>query len=279
MRIIETTKIIEEVEKLCKDSNYYLGEDIISKYKEGISKEESETGKEIFEQLYENANIAKNLRKPICQDTGMTVVFVELGEEVHINGNLETAINEGVAKGYKNGYLRKSIVKDPLFRENTNDNTPAIIHISIVKGDKLKIIVAPKGFGSENMSQVKMFPPAAGVEGIKEFVLKVVEEAGPNPCPPIIVGVGIGGNFEHCAFLAKKALLRNIGIRNKNNYYSELEVELLEKINKLGIGPQGFGGRITALDLFIETYPTHIAGLPVAVNIGCHVNRHKEVLI
>ncbi|BDU50347.1 fumarate hydratase [Haliovirga abyssi] len=279
MRIIETSKIVEEVEKLCINSNYYLGEDIIFKYKEGITKEESETGKEIFEQLYENAKIAKDFKKPICQDTGMAVVFVELGEEVHINGNLETAINEGVAKGYKKGYLRKSIVKDPLFRENTNDNTPAVIHISIVKGDKLKIVVAPKGFGSENMSQIKMFPPAAGVEGIKEFVLKVVEEAGPNPCPPIIVGVGIGGNFEHSALLAKKALLRNIGDRNKNSYYSELEIELLEKINRLGIGPQGFGGKITALDLFIETYPTHIAGMPVAVNIGCHVNRHKEVLI
>ena len=279
MRIVETDKIIEEVSRLCMEANYYLGEDIISKYKNGILEEKSETGKEIFEQLYENANISKKYQKPICQDTGMAVVFVELGEEVYINGNLKDAINRGVSDGYKKGYLRKSIVKDPLFRENTKDNTPAVIHISIVKGDKIKITVAPKGFGSENMSQIKMFPPAAGVDGIKNFVLKVVDEAGPNPCPPIIVGIGIGGNFEYSAFLAKKALLRNIGNRNKNSYYANLEIELLEKINKLGIGPQGFGGKITALEVFIETYPTHIAGMPVAVNIGCHVNRHKEVLI
>lgn len=279
MRIIKSEIIKEEVAKLFIDANYFLGEDICTAYETRQEKEESETGIEILKQLSENAKIARELRKPICQDTGMAIVFIEIGEEVFIEGNLKTAINEGVKKGYKNGFLRKSIVKDPLTRENTNDNTPAIIHIDIVAGDKLKIIATPKGFGSENMSQIKMLAPAKGVEGIKEFVLKTVEEAGPNPCPPIIVGVGIGGNFEHSAYLAKKALLRDLGERNEEKFYSDLEKELLEKINKLGIGPQGFGGKITALDVFVETHPTHIAGLPVAVNIGCHVNRHKEVII
>ncbi len=279
MRIIKSEIIKEEVAKLFIDANYFLGEDICTAYETLQEKEESETGIEILKQLSENAKIARELRKPICQDTGMAIVFIEMGEEVFIEGNLKTAINAGVKKGYETGFLRKSIVRDPLTRENTNDNTPAIIHIDIVSGDKLKITATPKGFGSENMSQIKMLAPAKGVEGIKEFVLKTVEDAGPNPCPPIIVGVGIGGNFEHSAYLAKKALLRNLGERNENKFYSDLEEELLVKINKLGIGPQGFGGRITALDVFIETHPTHIAGLPVAVNIGCHVNRHKEVII
>ncbi len=279
MRIIKSNIIIEEVAKLCGEANYYLGADIVDYYDELIEREESESGKEVLRQLKENAAIARNEKKAICQDTGMAIVFIELGEQVFVDGNLSDAVNEGVRQGYESYYLRKSIVKDPIFRENTNDNTPAVIHIDIVKGDKLKITVAPKGFGSENMSRIKMLPPAAGVDGIKDFVLETVELAGPNPCPPIVVGIGIGGNFEYSAQIAKKALLRNIGQRNSQKYYNDLEKELLIQINKLGIGPQGYGGRITALDVFIETYPTHIAGMPVAVNISCHVNRHKEITI
>ena len=279
MRVVLATELIEKVEKLCIEANCFLGEDIKKGYRDGLENEESEIGKENLEQLIENAEICTNELKPICQDTGMAIVFVEIGRNVFIDGNIEEVINEGVRRGYKNGYLRKSIVKDPISRQNTNDNTPAIIHYSFIDGDKIIITVAPKGFGSENMSGVKMLAPSKGIDGVKEFVVECVKKAGSNPCPPIIVGVGIGGNFEYSAFLAKKALLREVGNRNKNSYYSDLEKELLELVNKTGIGPQGFGGRVTALDLFVEVFPTHIAGLPVAVNIGCHVNRHKTIVI
>ncbi len=279
MRIVNSESIIPVVEKLCIEANCYLGEDIVKGYKEGLEKEESEIGKEVLYQLIENAEICSNESKPICQDTGMAIVFVEIGREVYIEGNLEEAVNEGVRRGYKNGYLRKSIVKDPISRVNTNDNTPAVIHISFVDGDKITVTVAPKGFGSENMSGVRMLAPSKGIEGVKEFVVECVKKAGSNPCPPIIVGVGIGGNFEYSAFMAKKALLRAVGERNKDKYYADLERELLEMVNSTGIGPQGFGGRVTALDLFVEVFSTHIAGLPVAVNIGCHVNRHKTAEI
>lgn len=279
MRIINGEIIVDSVEKLCGDANYYLGEDIINHFDTLLKKEESSNGFEVLNQLKENALISKNENKPICQDTGMAIVFVEIGEDIFIEGNIESLINEGIRRGYKKYYLRKSIVEDPIFRKNTNDNTPGIIHIKFVKGDKLKITVVPKGFGSENMSQIKMMAPSDGIQGIKNFVVKTVEQAGPNPCPPIIVGVGIGGNFEYSAYLSKKALLRKIGERNENSFYSDLEIELLNSINNLGIGPQGYGGRTTAMEVFIETHPTHIAGMPVAVNIVCHVNRHKEIII
>ncbi|NLK62967.1 MAG: fumarate hydratase [Fusobacteria bacterium] len=279
MRIINGEIIVDSVEKLCGDANYYLGEDIINHFDTLLKKEESSNGIEVLNQLKENALISKNENKPICQDTGMAIVFVEIGEDIFIEGNIESLINEGIRRGYKKYYLRKSIVEDPIFRKNTNDNTPGIIHIKFVKGDKLKITVVPKGFGSENMSQIKMMAPSDGIQGIKNFVVKTVEQAGPNPCPPIIVGVGIGGNFEYSAYLSKKALLRKIGERNENSFYSDLEIELLNSINNLGIGPQGYGGRTTAMEVFIETHPTHIAGMPVAVNIVCHVNRHKEIII
>lgn len=231
----------------------------------------------MLEKIMMNADIAKNEKMPMCQDTGMTCVFVELGQEVHIvNGSIGDAINEGVRQGYTEGYLRKSVVKDPLDRVNTKDNTPAVIYYDIVPGDKLKITIAPKGFGSENMSRIKMLKPADGVEGVKEFIIEAVKLAGPNPCPPIVVGVGIGGTFDKAANLAKRALVRPTAVRNPNKFYADLEMELLDKINQLGIGPQGFGGRTTALAVNIETYPTHIAGLPVAVNINCHATRHAE---
>ncbi|CDF59428.1 fumarate hydratase [Thermobrachium celere] len=280
MREIHVSKITETVKQLCMDANYYLGEDIKNKFYEFKEKETSKLGKEILDILIKNSEIAENEKMPMCQDTGMAVVFMEIGQDVHIvGGNLEDAINEGVRQGYIEGYLRKSVVKDPLDRVNTKDNTPAIIHYSIVPGDKIKITVAPKGFGSENMSRLKMLKPADGVEGVKKFVLETVKEAGPNPCPPIVVGVGIGGTFEKAAFLAKKALLRSVDEENKNPYYAQLEKELLEEINKLGIGPQGFGGLTTCLGVNIEVYATHIAGLPVAVNINCHATRHKEAVI
>lgn len=279
MRIVNSEKVTEAVKKLCIDANIYLGDDIKSAYKTMCSCEKSEAGREVLNQLSENAELAAKLGKAVCQDTGMAVVFVEIGEEVFIEGNIEDAVNEGVRQGYKDGYLRKSIVRDPIHRGNTNDNTPAIIHISFVKGDTVKIIVAPKGFGSENMSRIKMLAPADGVEAIIDFVIETVEIAGPNPCPPIVVGVGIGGNFEYSAYLAKKALMRKIGEANINPYYADLEKLLLEKVNQTGIGPQGYGGITTALGVFIETFPTHIAGMPVAVNISCHVNRHKEAVI
>lgn len=278
MKEIHVSEIIKAVRKLCIDANYYLSDDIREKLEEAHREENWEIAKDILEKILINAGIAKNENMPMCQDTGMTCVFIELGQEVHIaGGSLEDAINEGVRQGYAEGFLRKSVVKDPLNRINTGDNTPAIINYSIVPGDKLKITVSPKGFGSENMSKLKMLRPADGIEGVKNFVIQTVKEAGPNPCPPIIVGVGIGGTFEKAASIAKKSLLRPVTERNRDPFYAELEKELLNNINALGIGPQGFGGRTTALCVNIETYPTHIAGLPVAVNISCHATRHAEI--
>ncbi|RKD28819.1 fumarate hydratase [Thermohalobacter berrensis] len=278
MRKIHVNTIIKKIKNMCIKGNYNLGVDVIESFKKAKEKEESPIGKDILDKLLLNAKIAKENEVPICQDTGMAVFFIEIGQEVYIEGGtLTDAINEGVRQGYKEGYLRKSVVKDPLFRENTNDNTPAIIHYDLVEGDKLKIYFAPKGFGSENMSALKMLKPSDGINGVKEFVLDVVEKAGPNPCPPIVVGVGIGGTMEKAAILAKKALLRDIGTFNKKEHIKNLETELLEEINKLGVGPQGLGGRTTALAVNIETYPTHIAGLPVAVNINCHASRHLMV--
>lgn len=278
MREINVLEITKAVKKLCVDANYYLSDDVKNKIKEAYNDESWDMAKGILDKILTNVEIAKNEDMPICQDTGMACVFIELGQEVHIvGGSLEDAINEGVRQGYTEGYLRKSVVKDPLDRVNTKDNTPAIIYYDIVPGDKLKIVVAPKGFGSENMSQLKMLKPSDGLQGVKDFVLKVVKEAGPNPCPPIVVGIGIGGSFDKAANLAKKALIRPLAERNDNKFYAELEEELLAEVNALGIGPQGFGGKSTALAVNIETYPTHIAGLPVAVNINCHVTRHAEV--
>ena len=277
MRDIHVSDIIKAVRKLCIDANYYLSDDIKQMLEDAYKEENWIIAKDILEKILVNAGIAKNENMPMCQDTGMTCVFIELGQEVHITGgSLEDAINEGVRQGYAEGFLRKSVVKDPLNRVNTGDNTPAVIHYDIVPGDKLKITVSPKGFGSENMSKLKMLRPADGIEGVKNFIIQTVKEAGPNPCPPIIVGVGIGGTFEKAASLAKRSLLRPATERNSNPFYAELEKELLEKINSLGIGPQGFGGKTTALCVNIETYPTHIAGLPVAVNISCHATRHSE---
>lgn len=280
MREVKASDITAAVKKLCIDTNYYLNDDMRKRLNEAKDAETFPIARGILDIITENADIAKNDKMPICQDTGMTLVFIELGQDVHvIDGSIEDAINEGVREGYKEGYLRKSVVLDPIQRVNTKDNTPAVIYYNIVKGDKIKITVAPKGFGSENMSQIKMLKPADGVEGVKDFVLKVVEEAGPNPCPPMVVGVGIGGTFDRAAYLSKKALVRSTDVRNSNPYYAKLEEELLNKINKLGIGPQGFGGHTTALAVNIETYATHIAGLPVAVNINCHVTRHGEIIL
>ncbi len=274
MREIDSSLITEVVARLCIDANYHLPPDV-KKQIISSSKEESwKTASIILDQIIENFNIADENLQPICQDTGLACVFLSIGQDVHIKGNLEYAVNEGVRKGYSQGYLRKSVVADPLNRINTGDNTPAMIYYDICPGDKLKITVAPKGFGSENMSQIKMLKPSDGIEGVKDFIIKVVEDAGPNPCPPIVVGVGIGGSFDKAAYLAKKALLRPVDERNSEDFYAELEEELLEKINALGIGPQGFGGKTTALAVNIEKFPTHIAGLPVAVNINCHVTRH-----
>lgn len=277
MREIHISEIINTVRDLCIESNYYLSKDV----KEALDKaKENETwplAENVLDQLILNSNIAKKEDMPICQDTGMACVFVEIGQEVHIVGGLlQDAINEGVRKGYEEGYLRKSVVKDPINRVNTKDNTPAIIYYDIVPGDKIKITVSPKGFGSENMSRIKMLKPSDGLQGVKDFIIETVKLAGPNPCPPIVIGVGIGGTFDKAAYLAKKALIRPLDKRNDDEFYRGLEEELLEDINKLGIGPQGFGGKTTALGLNIETYPTHIAGLPVAVNINCHATRHKE---
>ncbi|MBU3196803.1 fumarate hydratase [Clostridium algidicarnis] len=278
MKEIHVSDITNAVRNLCIDSNYYLSEDVRNRLKEAYEKETWAIAKDILDKILINADIAKNQRMPMCQDTGMTCVFVDMGQDVHVvGGDLEEAINEGIRQGYAEGYLRKSVVSDPLNRVNTKDNTPGILYYNIVPGDKLKITVAPKGFGSENMSQLKMLRPADGVQGVKDFVIKVVKEAGPNPCPPIIVGVGIGGTFDKSANLAKKALIRLTSERNPNPYYADLERELMESINALGIGPQGFGGRSTALAVNIETYATHIAGLPVAVNINCHATRHAEI--
>ncbi|MBE6060372.1 MAG: fumarate hydratase [Clostridium sulfidigenes] len=278
MREIKVSQITEAIRKLCIDANYYLGSDIKNRLIKSHEEEDWDIAKGILNKILINADIAKNEDMPMCQDTGVACVFIEIGQEVQVvGGALEDAINEGVRQGYKDGYLRKSVVKDPLDRVNTKDNTPAMIYYNIVPGDKLKITVAPKGFGSENMSQIKMLKPSDGLQGVKDFIIKVVKEAGPNPCPPIIVGVGIGGTFDKAATIAKKALIRSIDVRNENPFYAELEEELVTMINELGIGPQGFGGKTTALAVNIETYPTHIAGLPVAVNINCHATRHAEI--
>ena len=280
MRVIYTENITKEIKEMCIEANLHLEKDVENRLLKVVGKEESPVGIQILNQLKENLVIAKEQQIPICQDTGMVVVFVEVGQDVHIEGcALEDAINEGIRQGYTEGYLRKSVVGDPLIRENTKDNTPGIIHYSIVPGDNITITVAPKGFGSENMSKIYMLKPADGIEGVKEAVLDAVKNAGPNACPPMVVGVGIGGTFEKCALLAKKALTRDMENHNPISYVKDLEEELLTKINNLGIGPGGLGGRITALGVNIEIYPTHIAGLPVAVNICCHVNRHiKRIL-
>lgn len=281
MREIDCSLITENVKKLCIEANYNLPEDVESKICSCLKEETYDIAKTTLEDIKENFEIAKQGVFPICQDTGMACVFIEIGQDVHIvNGNLADAINEGVRQGYNEGYLRKSIVDDAVFtRVNTKDNTPAVINYEIVPGENIKITVAPKGFGSENMSKVKMLKPSDGVEGIKEFVIDTVKQAGPNPCPPLVIGVGIGGNFEKVALLAKKAMLRKVGTKNKDKRYADLEEELLEEINKLGIGPAGYGGKTTALSLNIENYPTHIAGMPAAVSICCHVARHKEVIL
>lgn len=277
MRQIHTAKVTDLVEELCIRANCQLTDDIFHCLGECCKKEKSELGKEILNTLIENAQIARAGNDPICQDTGMTVVFVTIGQDVHMEGGfLEDAINEGVRRGYEKGYLRKSVVKDPLNRVNTKDNTPAVIHYELVPGDTFHIIVAPKGFGSENKSQLKMLMPSQGLPGVKKFVIDTVSEAGANPCPPIIVGVGIGGTMEKAAIMAKKALLRPVNVKNSNPELAELEAELLNSINALGIGPAGFGGSTTAMSVNIMTYATHIAGLPVAVNLGCHVTRHAE---
>ncbi len=280
MREISVNTITEAVAKLCIQANCVLNDDVYCALENAKKTEKSEIGKEILCQLTENADIAKDETVPICQDTGMAVVFVEIGQEVHITGGLLTdAVNEGVRKGYTEGYLRKSVVSDPFIRVNTNDNTPAIIHYDIVGGDNVKIIVAPKGFGSENMSKIYMLKPSAGIEGAKDAIVQAVDEAGPNPCPPMVVGVGVGGNFEMAAYLAKKALLRPIGSHSDKPHLREMEEELLERMNNLGIGPQGLGGVTTVLGVNVESYPTHIAGMPIAVNISCHVTRHAEVIL
>ena len=280
MREVSTDEITKNIKEMCIEANYILSDDVKNKIINSAAVENSEIGKKILSQLEENREIAEREQIPICQDTGMAVVFIKVGQEVHITGgNLEDAINQGVREGYTEGYLRKSVVKDPLIRENTKDNTPAIIHYEIVQGDKVEITVAPKGFGSENMSRVCMLKPADGIEGVKNAVIETVKLAGPNACPPVVVGVGIGGTFEKCALLAKKALTRDINSESSIEYVAELEKELLDEINNLNIGPGGLGGKITALGVNIETYPTHIAGLPVAINMCCHVNRHKKRIL
>ncbi|CUM88562.1 L(+)-tartrate dehydratase subunit alpha [Blautia hydrogenotrophica] len=275
MRTVQVQEITEQIREMCILVNHELSQDMQEKLAEAKSCEESVLGKQILEQLEDNLKIAKEDRIPICQDTGMAVIFLEIGQDVHLEGgNVEEAINEGVRQGYVQGYLRKSVVKDPLIRENTKDNTPAVIHYSIVPGEQIKITLAPKGFGSENMSRVFMLKPADGIEGVKKAILQAVDDAGPNACPPMVVGVGIGGTFEKCALMAKQALTRPANESSPIPYIRDLEKEMLEKINRLGIGPGGLGGTVTAFAVNINTYPTHIAGLPVAVNICCHVNRH-----
>ncbi len=280
LRELDVSLITSTIRDLCIKVTHELSADMISAIHDASEYEKSELGRKILCQLKENLDIAKSDNIPICQDTGMAVIFMEIGQDIHfVGGNLNDAINEGVRKGYTEGYLRKSVVSDPLIRKNTNDNTPAIIHQSIVPGDKVKITLAPKGFGSENMSRVFMLKPAQGIDGVKDAVLTAVKDAGPNACPPMVVGVGIGGDFEKCAILAKKALTREVGSHSEIDYVKDLEVELLKKINKLGIGPAGLGGSTTALAVNVETFATHIAGLPVAVNICCHVNRHESVIL
>lgn len=275
IRTVSTEEIIKNVKEMCIEANHFLSKDMDEAMKNAVDTEKSELGRKILNQLQDNLKIADEEMIPICQDTGMAVLFLEVGQDVHFEGMaIEDAVNEGVRRGYTEGFLRKSVVKDPLIRENTKDNTPAVIHYSIVPGDKVKITMAPKGFGSENMSRVFMLKPADGMEGVKNAILTAVKDAGPNACPPMVVGVGIGGTFEKCALLAKKALTRPVNEHSEIPYVKELENEMLEKINKLGIGPGGLGGTTTALAVNINTYPTHIAGLPVAINICCHVNRH-----
>lgn len=279
MRKILAEKVTETVRRLCIEANCYLPLDVKDCIENSYSEESWPQAREILEQIMDNYKIAESEARPICQDTGLACVFVNVGQEVQIEGNLTEAIHEGVRRGYGEGYLRKSVVKDPLNRVNTGDNTPAMIYYDIVPGDKLEITVAPKGAGSENMSRIAMLKPSDGLQGVKDFILQTVKEAGPNPCPPIVVGVGVGGTFDKAAFLAKKALIRSLDERNPDPFWAKLEIELLEKINELGIGPQGFGGKTTALCVNIEQFPTHIASLPVAVNINCHVTRHvKEVI-
>ena len=279
MRTIEASRVTEVVRRLCIEANCHLTGDLKDRIESCRACETFPVAQGILDQIIENYNIADANDVPVCQDTGLACVFVDVGQEVYVNGNLEEAIHEGVRQGYTDGYLRKSVVRDPLDRVNTGDNTPAMVYFNIVPGDQIKITVAPKGAGSENMSQIKMLKPSDGLQGVKDFVLKVVEEAGPNPCPPIVVGVGIGGTFDKAAYLAKKALIRPLDVKNEDPFYAALEDELLEKINALGIGPQGLGGKTTALAVLIEKYPAHIASLPVAVNINCHVTRPKSEVI
>ena len=280
MREVNVSIITDNIKEMCIEANHFLTDDMKNVFEKAVKNVESALGKQVLGQLEENLKIAGEDMIPICQDTGMAVVFINVGQDVHlIGGDITDAINEGVRRGYVDGYLRKSVVKDPIYRENTKDNTPAVIHFNIVPGDKVDITVAPKGFGSENMSRVFMLKPADGIEGVKEAILTAVKDAGPNACPPMVVGVGIGGTFEKCAYLAKKALTRDLNEESPVEYVRDLEKEMLEKINKLGIGPGGLGGTQTALAINIETYPTHIAGLPVAVNICCHVNRHSHRVI
>lgn len=279
MKEIKISEVIEKVEQMCIEANCDLNNDITMALTNALQVEESPQGKEVLNILLTNAQIAAQEKIPICQDTGMAVLFVEVGQDLHIDGSLTEALNEGVRRGYQKGYLRKSVVNDPFDRVNTNDNTPAIIHYDVVEGDSLTITLAPKGFGSENMGALKMFKPSDGLEAVKNFIVETVDQAGANPCPPIIVGVGIGGTMEKAAILAKKALLRPVGSGHRKEKYAEIERELLKRINNLGIGPQGFGGRSTALGVNIEVYPTHIAGLPVAININCHASRHRTVVL
>lgn len=280
MREIKTDEITKVIRKLCIEANEHLPEDVKCAIRSCRSDEDGEIAKGILDNIIENYEIADSENVPICQDTGMACVFMEIGQDVHITGgDLTDAVNEGVRQGYTDGFLRKSVVKDPVRRGNTGDNTPAVLYTEIVPGDRVKITVGPKGFGSENMSRIMMFKPSAGLEGIKDFIIETVKIAGPNPCPPMVVGVGIGGTFDRCALLAKKALMRPLDSENPDPFYADLEKELLLKINSLGIGPQGLGGKTTAIGLNIETYPTHIAGMPCAVNINCHVTRHKTEVI
>ena len=275
IREINVKELTENISEMCIQANHYLSPDMDACMKEAVQTEKSELGRKILNQLQENLEIADKEMIPICQDTGMAVIFMEIGQDVHfVGGDFEEAVNEGVRRGYVDGYLRKSVVKDPLIRENTKDNTPAILHTKIVQGDKVRITLAPKGFGSENMSRIFMLKPADGIEGVKNAILTAVKDAGPNACPPMVVGVGIGGTFEKCALLAKQALTRPVNEHSDIPYVKDLEEEMLTRINKLGIGPGGLGGTTTALAVYINTYPTHIAGLPVAINICCHVNRH-----
>ena len=280
MREIKASTITDVIERLCMEANQVLPQDIKDAISTCRSQEDGDIACGILDNIIENYQIAENEQVPICQDTGMACVFLEIGQDVHItDGDLTEAVNEGVRRGYTKGYLRKSVVKDPVRRGNTGDNTPAMLYTEIVPGEQIKVTVGPKGFGSENMSAIRMFKPSAGIQGLKDFIIETVETAGPNPCPPMVVGVGIGGTFDKAALLAKKALMRPVDTSNPDPYYADLEKEMLQKINELGIGPQGFGGRTTAIGLNIETMPTHIAGMPCAINISCHVTRHKTEVI